>query len=84
MQNYTTKMYMTFKTHALPPVLREDIRADAGDLLLLQLCHVLQPPLQRCGCPSTLARMQTATSPVALESFSHVLPGSKGDYAEIF
>jgi len=50
----------------------------------LQLHRVLQPPLQRRGRPSALAGMQAATGPVALESLGYVLPGPKGDHAEIF
>lgn len=74
----------TFKAHTLPPVLREDIRANTGGLSHLQLRRLLQPPLQRCGRPSALAGVQIVTGLVVLESLDHVFPGPKGDHAETF
>lgn len=79
---FMTKMYTTFEAHALPPVLREDIRANTGGLSHLQLHRVLQPPLQRRGCPSAFSRVQATAGPVALEYLGHVLPGPKDDHAE--
>lgn len=63
-------------------MLCENIRA--GGLSHLQLRRVLQPQLQRRGRPSALAGVQAAAGSVALESLGHVLPGPKGDHAEIF
>jgi len=76
--------HSTFKAHALPPMLHEDIRANTGGLSHLQLRRVLQSPLQRCGCSGAFAGVQIVTGPVVLESFGHVFPGPKGDHTETF
>lgn len=76
-------MIFDLQVHTLPLVLCEDIRADSSGLLHLQLRRVLQSSLQRCGCQSASAGMQTATDPMAFEGFGDVFSSSKSDHAEI-
>jgi len=75
-------MKFIIQAHALSSMLRENTRADSCGLSQLQLCCVLQSPLQRCGCPSASTRVQAAADPVAFESFDNVLLGIAGDHAE--
>lgn len=72
-----------FQAHALPLVLRENIRADSNGLLHLQLHRVLQSSLQRRGRPSASAGMQAAADLVAFEGFGDMFSSFKGDHAEI-